>query len=79
MLAKCPALAQNTYLVRHNVALQVLFFEMLRELDLAASTPPGYFSVAPMPSFRSPKAQRFWEIPLFAKHTHVKQNILDAS
>ena len=78
VLAKCPALAQNTYLARHNVALQVLFFEMLRELDLAASTPPGYFSVAPMPSYKSPKAQTFWDITLFAKHTHVQQNRVDA-
>ena len=30
-LAGCPTFAQNKYLARHNAALQVLFFEMLRE------------------------------------------------
>ena len=78
VLAGCPALAQNKYLARHNVALQVLFFEMLRELDLVATTPPGYSPLAPKPSYQPPKAQTFWNIPLFAKHTHVQQNRVDA-
>ena len=31
VLAGCLALAQNKYLARHNAALKVLFFEMLRD------------------------------------------------
>ena len=35
VLAGCSALDQNKYLARHNADLQVLFFEMLRDLQLA--------------------------------------------
>ena len=32
VLTSCSTLAQKTYLARHNAALKVLFWEMLREL-----------------------------------------------
>ena len=34
VLAGCSALAQSKYLERHNAALKVLFFEMIRDLRL---------------------------------------------
>ena len=42
VLASCSALAQCKYLARHNAALKVLFWEMLRELQLSDTVPPWY-------------------------------------
>ena len=33
-LSGCSALAQTKYLQRHNNAFEILFFEVLRSLDL---------------------------------------------
>ena len=65
MLASCSALAQNKFLARHNAALKVLFWEMLRELQLSDSVPPWYSPVLPKPKYESPEAQ-------------VRQNRVDA-
>ena len=80
VLSGCHALAQNKYLARHNAVLQVLLFEMLRELRLVASTPPWYSPVAAKSSYKSPKSQAFGDIPLFAaaENNHVQQNRVDA-
>ena len=42
VLVSCSALVQNKYLARHNAALKVLFWEMLRELQLSNTVPPWY-------------------------------------
>ena len=47
VLAGCPALAQNKYLSRHNVALKILFFELLRDLKLADEVPLWYSPAKP--------------------------------
>ena len=54
---------------RHNAALKVLFFEMLRDLKLADSVPPWYSWVAPKPMHESTDAQVFWDVPVYAEHT----------
>ena len=72
VLAGCPALAQNKYLARHNAALKVLFWEMLRELQLSDTVPPWYSLVVPKPIYESPKAQAYWDIPLFAVSEQVR-------
>ena len=41
----CSALAQTLYLTRHNVALKILFFEMLKGYQLADAIPPWYSPV----------------------------------
>ena len=74
VLAGCLALAQSEYLARHNGALKVLFFEMLRDLQLCEGVPPWYSPVAPKPLYESPDAQAFWDIPMFAEHNHVRSN-----
>lgn len=77
VLAGCLALAQSKYLARHNAALKVLFFEMLRDLQLCEGVPPWYSPVAPKPLYESPDAQAFWDIPMFAEHNHVRSNRVD--
>ena len=42
IFAGCSALAHSKYLERHNSALKVLFFELLRDLKLINSVPPWY-------------------------------------
>ena len=37
VLTGCPALAQNKYLSRHNAALKILFFELVRDPKLGAT------------------------------------------
>ena len=39
VLSGCSALVQNKYLKRHNNALKVLYFELLRGLQLVESIP----------------------------------------
>ena len=38
VLARCSSLTQTKYMERHNAALKVLFFAMLRDLKLACSS-----------------------------------------
>ena len=77
VLAECLALAQSKYLARHNAVLKVLFFEMLRDLQLCEGVPPWYSPVAPNTLYESPDAQAFWDIPMFPEHNHVRSNRVD--
>ena len=72
-LASCPALAQNKYLARHNAVLKVLFWEMLRGLQLSDTVPPWYSPAVPKRVYKSPEAQAYWDIPVFAVSEQLKQ------
>ncbi|CAH3143443.1 unnamed protein product [Porites lobata] len=50
VLAGCSSLAQTKYLYRHNAALKILFFELLREHGLMEEVPPWYSPVMPKPA-----------------------------
>ena len=78
VLASCSALAQNKYLARHNAALKVLFWEMLRELQLSDTVPPWYSPAVLKTIYESPEAQAYWDIPAFAVSEQLKQNRVDA-
>ena len=73
VVASCSALAQNKYLARHNAALKVLFWEMLRELQLSDTVPPWYSPAVPKPIYESPEAQAYWDISVFAVSERVEQ------
>jgi len=64
VLAGCSSLAQTKYMDRHNAALKVLFFEMLRDLKLADSVPPWYLRVEPKPMYESTDAQACCDMPV---------------
>ncbi|XP_068708027.1 uncharacterized protein [Montipora foliosa] len=49
VLSGCSVLAQTKYLSRHNAALKIPFFEMLKDMDLIESNPPWYSPVQPKP------------------------------
>ena len=65
----------SIYLARHNAALKILFFEILRDLGLLEEVPPWYSPVEPKPTHESRDAQAFWDIPVYAVQTEVRANI----
>ena len=78
MLAGCSSLAKTKYLERHNAALNVLFFEILRDLDLNETLPPWFSCTEPEPMCESTHTQAFWDVQVYAEHTVVGANRVDA-
>ena len=78
ILAGCSALAQSKYLHRHNSALKILFFEVLKDLELLDNVKPWYSQVEPKPVYESEDAQAFWDVPLYADYVVVRANRIDA-
>ena len=78
ILAGCSVLAQNKYLLRHNMALKVLFYELLRDQDLLEEVPPWYSPVTPQPVYKSEQVEAWWDVPVYADHQEVRANRVDA-
>ena len=68
VLAGCSSLAQTKYLYRHNAALKILFFELLREHGLIEEVPPWYSPVMQKPTYQNTTSEAFWDIPIYAEH-----------
>ena len=79
ILSGCSALAQAKYLQRHNNAFKILFFEVLRSLDLITKVEPWSSQVTPKPLYGNEHATAFWDVPLFADTTQVKVHRIDAT
>ena len=79
ILSGCSALAQTKYLQRHNNAFKILFFKVLRSLDLITKVEPWFSQVTPKPLYENQHATAFWDFPLFADTTQVKANRIDAT
>ena len=79
ILSGCNALTQTEYLLRHNNAFKILFFEVLRSLDLITTVEPWFSQVTPKPLYENEHATAFWDIPLFADTTQVKANRIDTT
>ena len=79
ILSGCSALAQTKYQQRHNNAFKILFFEVLRSLDLITKVEPWFSQVTPKPLYENEHATAFWDVPLFADTTQVKANRIDAT
>ena len=58
ILAGCIVLAQNKYLERHNNALKIQFFEVLRSLDLMDTEETWYSRINPKPMYESKTSVR---------------------
>ena len=76
-LSGCSALAQTKYLQRRNNAFQILFFEVLRSLDLITKVERWFSRVTPVPLYENEHATAFWDVPLLADATQVKANRID--
>ena len=67
----CSALAQTLYLTRHNVALKILFFEMLKGYQLADAIPTWYSPVQPKPVYQEEeKTLKYAPLRLELKRQH---------
>ena len=65
---------------KHNNACQILFFEVLRSLDLITKVEPWFSQVTPKPLYENEHVTAFWEVPLFTDTTHqVKANRIDTT
>ena len=74
VLAACCTLAQTKCLSRHNAALQILFFELLMDLELVESVPLWYSPVQPKALYENSKAKAYWDVPLYAESIEVRAN-----
>ena len=72
VIAGCSALAQTKY-----VALKILYFELLDDLELIESVPPWYSPTTPKPEYHNTKASAFWDVPVFTGSTEVRANRID--
>ena len=78
VLSGCSALAQTRYLSRHNAALKILFFELLRDLKLVSKVPAWYSPIQPKTLYENGSVKAFWDVAVFAENTEVKANRVDA-
>ena len=69
----------SLFLARHNNALKILFFQVIRALDLVASEVPWFAKTQPKPMYENERAIAYWDIPLYADNVHVKANRIDAT
>ena len=53
VLAGCSAQVQTKYMSRHNSALKILLFEILRVFGLIDKIPPWYSQVVPKPLYEN--------------------------
>ena len=63
---------------RHNSALKILFFEILRECGLIDKIPPWYSQVVPKPVYENENHKAFWDVPVYAENAEVRANRIDA-
>ena len=71
-------LAKTKYIARHNAALKVLFFELLKDRNLITEIPPWYSPVQPKLMYENERAKAFWDVAVYAKNTEVRANRIAA-
>ena len=74
VLLGCSVLAQTKYLSRHNAALKILFFELLKSYQLIEVIPPWYSPTQPKPSYENKQATVYWDVSVYADHIEVHAN-----
>ena len=70
MLSGCSALPQTKHLARHNRALKILFFELLKEGGFSPTQPKAFY--------QNDQVAAYWDVPVYADHTEVRANRVDA-
>ncbi|XP_068726011.1 uncharacterized protein [Montipora capricornis] len=74
VLAGCSALAQSKYMTRHNEAVKVIFYELLKDLNVVTSIPPWYSQNTPKPLYENEKGKALWDVPLYADYAEVRND-----
>ena len=59
VVSGCSAIAQTLYLTRHNPALKILFFEMLKGYQPVDAIPPWYSPAQPKPVYQDDKVMAY--------------------
>ena len=57
-------------LSRHNAALKILFFELLKSYQLIEVIPPWYSPTQPKPFYENEQATVYWDVPVYADHIY---------
>ncbi|XP_068712320.1 uncharacterized protein [Montipora foliosa] len=65
------------YMTRHNEALKVIFYELLKDLDLVTSIPPWYSQNTLKPLYENEKGKALWDVPLYAEYAEVRNNRIE--
>ena len=77
---ECPTYPGGVWiLVRHDNTLKILFFQVIRALDLVTSEVPWFSTIQPKPMYENDRAITYWDIPLYADNTYLKANRIDAT
>ena len=71
ILAGCGALAQTLYLARHNNALKILVFQVIRALDQVTSKVPWFSKIQRKPMYENERTITYWDIPLYADNRRI--------
>ncbi|PFX30549.1 hypothetical protein AWC38_SpisGene4639 [Stylophora pistillata] len=79
VLAGCAALAQSKYMIRHNAAFKVIFYELLKDLDSVTTVPPWYSQNMPKPLYENKRGKALWDIPRYAEHAEARNNRIDCT
>ena len=66
-------------MTQHNAALKVIFYELLKDLDLVTSVPPWYSQNTPKPLYENEKGRALWDVPLYAEYVEVRNNRIDCT
>ena len=64
--------------IKHNGALKILFFELLKDHHLIEAVPPWYSPTQPKPFYPNDQVTAYWDVPVYADHTEVRANRVDA-
>ena len=61
VLSSCSTLAQTKYLSRHNGALKILFFELLKDHQLIQAVPPWYSPTQPKAFYQNDQVTAYYQ------------------
>ena len=78
VLSGCGTLAQSIYKARHDVALKVLFFDLLSDVGLIESAPSWCAPETPKLEYKNDRASAFWDVQVYEEKTEVRANQIDA-
>ena len=66
ILSNCDTLARTDYLLRHNRALQIIIFRVLKQLSFIDKVPPWYSPVTIKPFYENDHGKVYWDIPEYS-------------
>jgi len=71
-------LSQTKYPARHNAELKILYFELLKDVDVISATPPWHSPALLQPLYENQRAKAFWDVPMHAESTELRANRVEA-